>query len=189
MIRLGKCLWSLRGRKDGRPQEAMPHSADTAADDERLEAIRLRELVEGDRLYLWPDISLQQVAHRLETDCDTLSRAFGHHIGADFDRYVNELRIMHAAALFMSRDSHLYAVDRIALQCGFRDSETFCCVCRDLTGMTPDRMRDFANTRKTLVGLFRDTPICLTAVTSDSGNACFTDEAAKAQAGQNATNE
>lgn len=122
-------------------------------------ALRIRELIEGGKLYLNPDLSKETVAAELKEDSCSISRAFSLFAVPDFELYLNELRVMYAAILFMGRDSFLYSIEETGKQSGFSDLNTFNHACRELTGMSPESVREFAHSRHSLKGLFLNEPI------------------------------
>lgn len=177
MKRIGKLLRLLfsrsatvRGKQDGvrGRQDEIRENASLSDENDRLLALRVRKSVEDRRLFLRPCLSFADVAAEMGVEADTLQRVFTHFIGDNFDRYLDELRIAHAALLFMGHDSHLYSIDKMSVECGFPTHFTFSDACRLLTGMTPELMREFARGRKSLKGLFLNPPIYMTAISSDT---------------------
>lgn len=140
----------------------------TPDSEDLLRALRVRKAVEDGRLFLRPGLSLADVAAELNMEVDALEGFFARFIGGEFARYLDELRIAYVAVLFMGHEAHLYSIEKIGAECGFPDFLIFSDTCRKLTGMTPEMMRDFIRSRKTLKGLFLNPPIHMTAMSSDA---------------------
>lgn len=140
----------------------------TPDNEDLLRALRVRRAVEDGRLFLRPGLSLADVAAELNMEVDALEGFFARFIGGEFARYLDELRIAYVAVLFMGHEAHLYSIEKIGAECGFPDFLIFSGACRKLTGMTPEMMRDFIRSRKTLKGLFLNPPIHMTAMSSDA---------------------
>lgn len=102
---------------------------------------RLVEIMEKDRLYRDPDLSLDALAARLEAGKHHVSQVINEHIGASFFEYVNQLRIGEAKRLLAEtrrRDLH---VIEAAYRVGFNNKASFNTAFKKATGMTPTAYR------------------------------------------------
>lgn len=170
MKRIGYFLRSIFCRASVLRQERddICKTSSTLDNEDLLRALRVRKAVEDGRLFLRQGLSLADVAAELNMEVDALEGFFARFIGGDFARYLDELRIAYVAVLFMGHEAHLYSIEKIGAECGFPDYLMFSDACRKLTGMTPEMMRDFIRSRKTLKGLFLNPPIHMTAMSSDA---------------------
>lgn len=170
MKRIGNFLRSIFCRASILCQERneISEAVSTPDKEDLLRALRVRKAVEDGRLFLRPGLVLADVAAELNMEADALEGFFARFIGGDFARYLDELRIAYVAVLFMGHEAHLYSIEKIGAECGFPDFLIFSGACRKLTGMTPEMMRDFIRSRKTLKGLFLNPPIHMTAMSSDA---------------------
>lgn len=170
MKRIGNFLRSIFCRASILCQERneISEAVSTPDKEDLLRALRVRKAVEDGRLFLRPGLMLADVAAELNMEADALEGFFARFIGGDFARYLDELRIAYVAVLFMGHEAHLYSIEKIGAECGFPDYLIFSDACRKLTGMTPEMMRDFIRSRKTLKGLFLNPPIHMTAMSSDA---------------------
>lgn len=170
MKRIGNFLRSIFCRASILCQERneISEAVSTPDKEDLLRALRVRKAVEDGRLFLRPGLMLADVAAELNMEADALEGFFARFIGGDFARYLDELRIAYVAVLFMGHEAHLYSIEKIGAECGFPDFLIFSGACRKLTGMTPEMMRDFIRSRKTLKGLFLNPPIHMTAMSSDA---------------------
>ena len=109
-------------------------------------------------------MSVRKIAELMGEDADVVAEAITLYIGSSFDCYIDELRIMNAGIYFFDKKSNLYSMEAIAGKAGFADLQSFVAVCRRMTGMTPEAMRDFVHSRRSLNGLFLNQPIYMTDI-------------------------
>lgn len=98
---------------------------------------RLREVVEGEKLYLGPELTMSEVADRLHTNTTYLSRAVNDILKKSFPAYINELRIKEAQRLLADPGYANRSIDGIALMSGFKSKSAFNDAFKKFTGMTP----------------------------------------------------
>ncbi len=98
---------------------------------------KLRELVEAEKLFLEPELSMSEVADRLHTNTTYLSRAVNDILKKNFPAYINELRIKEAQRLLADHSFANRSIDGIALMSGFRSKSAFNTAFKKFTGMTP----------------------------------------------------
>lgn len=97
----------------------------------------LKELVEKEKLYLNSSLTLKDIADRLNTNTKYLSQVINHHIGSNFQTFVNGYRIQEVKEKILDDKYKNLTLFGIALQCGFKNKSTFYKVFRDKVGMTP----------------------------------------------------
>lgn len=97
----------------------------------------LKELVETEKLYLDSSLTLKDIADRLNTNTKYLSQVINHHIGSNFQTFVNAYRIEEVKEKILDDKYSNLTLFGIALQCGFKNKSTFYKVFRDKVGMTP----------------------------------------------------
>ncbi|NBC08009.1 MAG: helix-turn-helix domain-containing protein [Bacteroidetes bacterium] len=97
----------------------------------------LKELVETEKLYLDSSLTLKDIADQLNTNTKYLSQVINHHIGSNFQTFVNAYRIEEAKEKILDDKYSNLTLFGIALQCGFKNKSTFYKVFRDKVGMTP----------------------------------------------------
>lgn len=98
---------------------------------------RLKNLLDKEKLYLDPGLSLKDMADRLHTNTKYLSQVVNHHAGMNFQQFVNKYRIKDAKAKIASKEFNNLTLYGIALQCGFKNKSTFYKVFKEATGITP----------------------------------------------------
>lgn len=98
---------------------------------------RLRSIVEREKLYLNPNLSLKEVADKIATNTKYLSQVVNHHAGCNFQHFINNYRVEEAKKKIVSNEFRHLTLYGIALQCGFKNKSTFYKVFKEITGYTP----------------------------------------------------
>lgn len=111
-------------------------------------AAQFRSDAIGNKLYLDPRFSLDDAAARLGVSRHKLSQAVNECMGKSFCRMFNELRIAEAVRLMQSPGGSKMKVRLIALMAGFSDRKNFMRVCKQITGMSPSKLKTQFNTCK-----------------------------------------
>lgn len=100
---------------------------------------RLSELMQSQRLFVDPALSLPSLAARLDLTTHQLSELLNSRLGKSFARYVREQRI--EAAKSMLCDEPSASVLSVGLAVGFAAQSNFYEAFRDIEGMTPGQYR------------------------------------------------
>ncbi|GAA4380134.1 AraC family transcriptional regulator [Hymenobacter koreensis] len=119
--------------------EAAPAPADaTQLAPEQLRWVeQLERLMRAERPYLEPDLSLAQLAGRLNTNTTTLSKVINAGFGQNFNDFVNGYRVNEAERLLADSRFQHYSLVAIALESGFNSKSTFNRVFKKLKNETP----------------------------------------------------
>jgi len=85
-----------------------------------------------------PDISLQSLAKKLETNTKYLSEAINNHKQKNFNAYINELRINYIIGKLKNKPIYRsYKIKYLAEESGFSTHSAFAAVFKSVTGMSP----------------------------------------------------
>ena len=106
---------------------------------------RLKDKVYKERLFLDPNLTLKVVADRLNTNIKYLSQVVNHHMGINFQTFINQLRIDEVKRKMKEEKYRNLTLFGIALQCGFKNKSTFYKVFKDIVGRTP---KEFLRTKE-----------------------------------------
>lgn len=106
---------------------------------------RLKALMENEKIYLDPDLTLKSVADKLSTNTKYLSQAVNNHVGSNFQNFINMYRVEEVKMKIADEEYRNLTLFGIALQCGFKNKSTFYKVFKEVTGITP---RDYLKNRK-----------------------------------------
>lgn len=98
---------------------------------------QLKQLLETDKLYLNPELSLKTVADLLNTNTKYLSQVVNHQAGINFQQFINLYRVKEAKHKIVKDSFSNLTLYGIALQCGFKNKSTFYKVFKEVTGYTP----------------------------------------------------
>ena len=99
-------------------------------------ATRLAALMEKDRLYLQPDLNLQELAQHLQTSTAQVSSTINQVFKQNFNDYVNSLRIEEFIRLYREH-SEKYTLLSLAYDSGFNSKATFNRAFKKIKGSSP----------------------------------------------------
>ena len=109
-----------------------------ALTDERARIVeKLKHLMQEDRLYLQPDLSLQELAQHLQINAVLLSTTINQELNLNFNDYINGLRIEEFIRLYSSDVKQRYTLLSIALDSGFNSKATFNRAFKKIKGSAP----------------------------------------------------
>ncbi len=106
---------------------------------------RLEQLMQQEKLYLNPELRLNELAGLLGTNRTYVSRLIHNRRNLNFCDYVNHCRIQHAKRLLLESTGEPLPIDEVALRSGFSSNSTFYRVFTDKEGITPSRFRKLNN--------------------------------------------
>lgn len=106
-----------------------------------LEALRARlfHLMEKEKAYCDEDLSLPSLAGMAGLSTHQLSEYINNHLKKNFNRFVNEFRIIEARELLVEQPDR--SILSIGLAVGFNSNSAFHQAFREFTGLTPARFR------------------------------------------------
>lgn len=124
------------------PAVGKPAKRDAAAPEDQILAARVATLLE-DQAYLFrPGLKVEDVATALGQPAYRVSRAVTGALGqANFNRYVNGLRIAQAQEMLRASAYRDQSILSIALDCGFGSIGPFNRAFKDVVGETPSQFR------------------------------------------------
>ncbi len=102
---------------------------------------RLQAAMREDKAYLESDLTLGELARRLEVTAHQLSQYLSMHERQTFYDYVNGWRVDSVKATLMRPGSHRRPLLEIALECGFGSKSAFNSVFKKSTGLSPSEYR------------------------------------------------
>ncbi len=98
-------------------------------------------LMEQEKAYHDPDISLEKLANALNATKHHVSQVINEHLGVSFFEYVNQLRIEEAKQLLAETTRSDLHVIEVAYSVGFNNKVSFNTAFKKATGMTPTEYR------------------------------------------------
>ena len=97
---------------------------------------KVKDILENEKMYLRPELSLALLSRVVGTNTVYLSKAINRTAGCSFNTLVNRYRIAH---LIRAAEESGENIERLAAQYGFWSRSTFYDVFRQQTGVTPHR--------------------------------------------------
>lgn len=98
---------------------------------------RITALLEKERLYEDPELSLTQMAKQLETNPSVLSRAINQGFQLNFNDFINQYRINAVKEKLLAGEASTQTLLGIAFDCGFNSKATFNRAFKKATGISP----------------------------------------------------
>jgi AraC-like DNA-binding protein len=124
--------------RPGRRYERSSLTPENAA----LYRTRLLELVERERSYLDPEITLPKLAQAVGIPVVHLSRVINEQLGRNFFEFINRYRVEEAKRRLAGPGAGRDKLITVALDCGFNSLATFNRVFKELAGRTPSEYRE-----------------------------------------------
>ncbi len=141
-LTLKKCIGKAFSEVAVVESEETEEKAGEIKEREALATIRTRSLTakilaafEEEKIYKDPDLSLANMAERLNVNRTTLSNTINQHYGVSFREMLNNYRI-NAAKEYL-KDNPSATQLEIAIACGFKSASSFNHKFKELTGETP----------------------------------------------------
>lgn len=98
-------------------------------------------LMEQEKVWHDPDISLEKLANALNASKHHVSQVINEHLGASFFEYVNQLRVEEAKTMLAETSRSDLHVIEVAYAVGFNNKMSFNAAFKKTTGMTPTEYR------------------------------------------------
>ena len=103
---------------------------------------RIITVVEQEKLYQETELTLQQLADRLELPPYLLSQAINDGLKKNFYDLINNYRVEEAKRLLLNESTQQYTILSVGFEAGFNSKTTFNTVFKKFTGLTPTAYRD-----------------------------------------------
>ncbi|MEM1155611.1 MAG: helix-turn-helix domain-containing protein [Pseudomonadota bacterium] len=127
-----------RGESPGRARYA---KSGLSPDAQQVVLNSLIAVMEQDKAFLDPELSLPELAGRLGCSINHLSQAINDGHGVSFFDYINRYRIQEATDILVQPDRFNPSVLDVALAVGFNSTSTFYAAFKKATGKTPAQYR------------------------------------------------
>ncbi len=100
-----------------------------------------RDLMDKEKLYRNPDLTLPMLAKKLKLSANTLSQVLNGYCGQTFYNFVNSYRLEEVASMMRDPKFDDKSVLELLLEAGFKSKSTFNPVFKKWTGKTPSEYR------------------------------------------------
>lgn len=101
--------------------------------------LKIEKIMNHNKLYLEPELSLSDLAVKLKTNTSVLSAAINSNFGKNFNDFVNEYRVEEFKKQIKLSENQHYTLLAIAFDCGFNSKATFNRAFKKFTGQAPSR--------------------------------------------------
>jgi len=101
------------------------------------EAIELRKMMEDEKPYLEPMLTINDLATRLDMPAHQLSKLIHNEFGKNFYEFINHYRIESFKTKVTSHQYQNLTLLAIAFECGFNSKSAFNRIFKEQTGLTP----------------------------------------------------
>jgi AraC-like DNA-binding protein len=102
---------------------------------------RITDLMEQDKIYCEPDLTLQDLARRLHSSTHQISQVINEGMKKNFYDLVNGYRVQEAKRLLLDPKTRNYTIISVGHDAGFNSKTTFNTVFKKFTGLTPSDYR------------------------------------------------
>ncbi len=111
-----------------------------SSDESKVLHHHLTLLMSNEKPFRESELSLMDLATRLNTQPNYLSQVINEREGKNFYDYVNTMRIGEFKRLALSPDSRRYTLLALAQQCGFNSKSSFNRYCKKVNGKSPSEL-------------------------------------------------
>ena len=102
---------------------------------------KLTQLMDEEKIYLNPDLTLSELAKSLKIHSNHLSRIINERFGFSFNDFINSYRIKEAQHLLSDPQNRRKTITEIMYDCGFYSKSVFNTAFKKFTGFTPSEYR------------------------------------------------
>ena len=104
----------------------------------------LEVLIQKEKLFQKPDLSLNQVALAMQVHPNQLSALINQHFQKNFREFINTYRIENAKMLLLDPDAERWTIEAIAAESGFQSRSAFYQAFKMIEGVTPTQFKKSA---------------------------------------------
>ena len=128
--------------------EVVKFDTDSVRDAQECQMLeKLQVLLEEEKVYLDPTLSIQDLAKRLATNRTTLSHVINTHLSQNFASLLNSYRIKEAVRLLSDPQYFQEKMEVVGELCGYNNRQVFHAAFKKEMGITPNHFRNI-NKRK-----------------------------------------
>jgi AraC-like DNA-binding protein len=99
--------------------------------------VRIEQLMDSEKPWMDSELTLSELAKRLQTNASVLSAAINGAFGVNFNDFVNNYRVEAVKVCLKNPENSHLSLLGIGMECGFNSKSTFNRAFRKLTGVSP----------------------------------------------------
>jgi AraC-like DNA-binding protein len=103
---------------------------------------KIEQLMQNEKMFLNPELSLADLAKRLKTNVSVLSAAINQGFGKNFNDFVNEHRVLEFKQQAGLPENKHFTLLALAFECGFNSKATFNRAVKKATGLSPKELME-----------------------------------------------
>jgi AraC-like DNA-binding protein len=103
---------------------------------------KIFHLIEVEKVYKDPDISLNSLAERIRTSPRNLSQIINEQLGKNFYEFINHYRVDEAKKILLSHQANKMSILEIGYEVGFNSKSAFNRAFRHFTNLTPTQFKN-----------------------------------------------
>lgn len=102
---------------------------------------KLEQIMEQQKVFLEPGLTLSELATKLKTNTSALSATINMFFGKNFNDYINQYRVEEFKSQINRPENQNYTLLAVAFDCGFNSKATFNRAFRKITGKSPKDLK------------------------------------------------
>lgn len=102
---------------------------------------QIERLIEKQKLYTNPKVSLELIANKVEISPNYLSQLINNHSDQNFTNFINNKRISLAKEFLINPEFDKYTIQSVALETGFNSKSSFYASFKKITNQTPTQYK------------------------------------------------
>lgn len=106
---------------------------------------QIERLIEKQKLYTNPKVSLELVANKVAISPNYLSQLINNHSDQSFTHFINSKRVTLAKEFLVNPDFDKYTIQSVALETGFHSKSSFYTAFKKITNQTPTQYKSAQN--------------------------------------------
>ena len=128
--------------KENEALQTKPTRDEQVKDNEQVYFDKIKQLVEQEKLYLNPKLSIKDIAERLKTNVNYVSRAINNKADNNFFEFINQYRVREFERVVILPEKANYTLLAIAMECGFNSKASFNRIVKETTRLTPIELKN-----------------------------------------------
>jgi AraC-like DNA-binding protein len=141
LVFIGSAYIFFRYKKKEKKQRDKYKTSTLDPDVAKETILKLIQLIETDKLYLDPDLTLKDLSQMLKIHYNHLSRIINEQFGLSYNDYINKYRIEEAKSRLSSKKYKEQTISQIMYDTGFYSKSVFNSAFKKFTGFTPSEFR------------------------------------------------
>ncbi len=104
-------------------------------------ALEIKNLVEGEKMYLNSGLNIDNISGRIGIHRNTISKCINEYYKQNFHQFINSYRIIHSQKLLKDPSQDNITIEGVALNSGFSSKSVFNPAFKEKVGVTPSEYR------------------------------------------------